>query len=185
MAGIPHATGDRGAVAVARKVLQVCSLGVAATVLLPTHGDDVDTELPRPRPKRWLDAPQAAFNPVELLGGNAALGRWVVATCLDLDSAVVAPAPRQDVDLAGRQREVAADNAIPGSAQPLACEFFSILTRVLGGIACWVTATQIAATQSTATWIGATSPLPQRVHHGRCARPRCDRTPCWHRRRGP
>lgn len=161
---VPYATGRHSPGAVALKVLQIGSLGVEAVAPLPTHRDDVDAEFSRSRSQRRLDASQTALDAIQLYLGDAAFGRRMVATCLDLDGTVTAAAPRQDVDLTGRQREVARHNAIPRPSQRAACEVFSVLTGSLGCIASGV----------VAGWPTCRLPLPAR--HERSATPRCDRT---------
>lgn len=149
--------------------LEVLKIGrpmVVAVAALPTHGDDVDPEDSRARSQGRFEASQATFDAVELCLGDTAFGGRMVATCLDLDGAVGATAPCQDVNLAARQRQVARNNAIPRPSQRAACEVFTVLTGCLGGIAGREIASRNAATY----------PFPLPVRHERCAIPRCDRT---------
>lgn len=98
-----------------------------ALACLPSNGDDVDAKLARPRSQRRFDAAQAAFDAVELAWSDAALWRRVILARFDFDRDPAATPPGEDVDLAGRQPQIARGDAVATFAQELAGEFFALL----------------------------------------------------------
>lgn len=97
------------------KTLKVSEIGFlqrGAIGRLPTNRDDVDAEFAWSRSQGWLKPPQAAGDAIQLGRADAPLGRWMVGPGFDFDGNPTAAAPHQNVDLTGRQLEVAFDDAV-------------------------------------------------------------------------
>ena len=138
----------------------VGSIGIAAGVVAPAHGDDVDAQSGRPRPKLRCERAQAAREPFELGRRDAPFGCRMIPASLDLDRDPAAAPAREHVDLAEAGAHVARDDPEAAAAELAAGEPFA------------------GATRGRAVRLRVTWSVPARSRHARCARRRCGRTSC-------